>query len=209
VVRTPSATNDDWTGLFDGQRTAGLRAYGGDDFPADHWRIGGGRLSAIPGPGVDLVTNETFADFELEFLWAVASGGNGGVIYRVIESDQPSWASGPEYQILDDAAHADGVDPVTSAGAVYDLLAPGAGKRLASVGEDNIGRIVVRDGSVEHWLNGDLIVAYEWAGPDVRAKIAASKFRDLPDFMAAETGHVVLQHHGEEVSFGSIRIRPL
>ena len=195
-----------WIDLFDGTSTAELRGYGQDSFPAS-WVVEDGELRTIPGSGVDLITNGTFTDFELEFEWRLGEAGNSGVMYRVIESDAPSWASGPEYQVLDDVGHPDGRDPRTSAASLYGLIAPNADKRLEPVGSYNTGRIVVRDGHVEHWLNGRLVLSYEWASPDVRALIGASKFRDTPAFMTADGGAIVLQHHGEEVWFRMVRIR--
>ena len=210
VASAPEATfvEDAWITLFDGSSAAALRAYGGESLPAS-WIVEDGELHALPGPGVDLITRETFGDFELEFDWRVSPGGNSGVIYRVDERDAPSWSSGPEYQVLDDTGHPDGDDPRTSAAALYGLIAPSADKRLEPVGTINAGRISVRDRHVEHWLNGTRVVAYDWGGPDVRSLIDASKFRDLPGFMAADTGGVVLQHHGEEAWFRNIRIRRL
>jgi hypothetical protein len=209
-----SASGDHgWQVLFDGTAVAGLRPYGDPDaasgtLPAS-WTIRDGRLRTIAGVGVDLLTDDLFGNFELEFTWAVTPGGNSGVMYHVVESAEPAWTSGPEYQLLDDSGHPDGADPTTSAAALYDLIAPGPAKRLAPVGEDNVSRIVVRDGHVEHWLNGERVVAYDWRSDDVLALVAASKFRDDPAFMAADEGRVAFQHHGQEVSFGRIRIRDL
>ncbi len=197
-----------WIALFDGSSTAALRGYGADAFPTS-WVVEGGELRAVPGTGMDLVTRETFGDFELEFEWRVSPGGNSGVLYRVVESDAPSWTTGPEYQVLDDGEHPDGREPLTSAAALYGLIAPNADKRLESVGTFNTGRVVVDRERVEHWLNGSRVIDYEWNGADARTLVGASKFRDLPGFMAADTGGVVLQHHGEEVWFRNIRIRRL
>ena len=122
-------------------------------------------------------------------------------MYRVVETAEPAWTTGPEYQILDDALHPDGRDPTTSAAALYDLIAPATNKRLEPVGSFNRGRIVVRDGRVEHWLNGERVVSYDWDDPTVRDLVAASKFADLDGFMAAESGQVAFQHHGEEAAF--------
>jgi len=205
----PSPPPGQWEVLFDGSSSPALRGYGQPGFPGGSWRVDAGRLRAVPGQPVDLITDATYGDFELEFTWQVSEGGNSGVMYRVLESADPSWASGPEYQILDDERHADGRRPETSAGALYDLIGPGPAKRLRSVGEDNDGRIVVRGGTVEHWLNGELVVTYRWRSPEVEARVALSKFRDLPAFMAADDGAVVFQHHGEAAAFGAIRIRRL
>ncbi len=210
IASTPEGTPVEhaWIALFDGSSPAALRGYGGEAFP-DSWVVEGGELHALPGPGVDLITSEMFADFELEFDWRVSPGGNSGVLYRVVEGSEPSWTSGPEYQVLDDAGHLDGQDPLTSAAALYGLIAPNADKRLAPVGTYDTGRIVVHDGHVEHWLNGSRVVVYDWNGTDVRPLIDASKFRDLTGFMSADAGGVVIQHHGEEVWFRNVRIRRL
>ena len=198
-----------WQDLFDGTTVAGLRGYGRPDFPADRWTVTDGRLTTVPGPSTDLITEATFRDFEVEFEWTATPGGNSGLIYRVVETDQPSWTTGPEYQVLDDAVHPDGSDPATSAGSLYALIAPDPTKQLAPAGAPNRGRLLVRSGRVEHWLNDRLVVAYDWDGPDVRRLIQASKFAGLDGFMRADDGHVVLQHHGEEVAYTRVRIRAL
>jgi hypothetical protein len=199
---------DGWIVLFDGASTDALRGYGQNGFPSS-WAVQDGELRTVPGSGVDLITRETFADFELEFDWRVSPAGNSGVMYRVIESDQPSWASGPEYQVLDDDGHPDGGDPKTVAAALYGLIAPSGKNRLEPVGTYNTGRIVVERGHVEHWLNGSLVVEYDWGGAEVRALIEASKFATEPAFMSADAGGIVLQHHGEEAWFRNVRIRRL
>jgi hypothetical protein len=214
---TPSSPSDagqptragDWQVLFDGSTVSGLRGYGQAGFPGDRWLVADGRLTTVAGSGVDLVTETMFRDFEVEFAWVATPGGNSGVIYRAIETDRPSWATGPEYQVLDDDGHPDGGDPMTSAGSLYALIAPSAEKQLAPAGEVNVGRVVVRDGRVEHWLNDRLVVGYDWNGEDVRRRIDASKFAGMDGFMQADEGLVVLQHHGEEVSYTRVRIRAL
>jgi len=206
---TDPVTGTDWHVLFDGETTIGLRGYGQVTFPDASWQVREGLLRTVPGRAVDLVTDDTYGDFELEFTWRATPGGNSGVLYRVVESAELSWTSGPEYQILDDIGHADGADPRTSAGALYGLLEPADDKVLAPVGDDNSGRIVVRGGHVEHWLNDRLLVEYDWRSPAMLARIAESKFRDHPAFMTADNGHIVIQHHGEEVAYGRIRVRVL
>lgn len=205
----PPAREGEWQILFDGTSTDALRGYGLDEFPVERWLVADGELRTVPGLGVDLITRDAFGDFELEFEWRVAPGGNSGVMYRVAEAPDPAWTSGPEYQVLDDEQHPDGRDPTTSAGALYDLIAPGPDKRLEPVGTFNTGRIVVRDGRVEHWLNGEPVVAYGWDDPATRELIAASKFAQYDGFMDQDSGRVVFQHHGEEAAFRAIRIRGL
>jgi hypothetical protein len=198
---------DGWTDLWTGTSTRQFRGYGRPAFPADHWEVDGDAFHATPGVGVDLVTIDRYGDFELEFAWRVSPGGNSGVLYRVAETGDPAWTTGPEYQVLDDDRHPDGARPETSAGALYDLLAP-AGALLLPVGEYNEGRIVLRSGRVEHWLNGVRVVEYGWADEAMRERVAASKFAAYDRFMREDRGHIVLQHHGEEAWFRSIRVRP-
>ena len=195
-----------WTRLWDGTTTDRLRGYGMDGFPVGRWEVDGDALRTIPGRGIDLATIDRFADFELEFEWRVSVGGNSGVLYRVAETGDPAWTSGPEYQVLDDDGHADGRRPETSAGAAYDLLAP-QGAEPQPAGEWNQGRIVVRDGRVEHWLNGTKVVDYGWNDEAMRDRVSGSKFAAFGRFMREDRGHIVFQHHGEEAWFRSIRVR--
>ena len=94
-------------------------------FPAG-WRIDGDTMSK-DGEVDDLVSRETFGDFEIEFEWKLTPGGNAGFFYRgTREYDHIYW-SAPEYQLLDDALHPDGRNRLTSAAAAYALYAAPAG----------------------------------------------------------------------------------
>ncbi len=104
-----------------------------DSFPPS-WVVQDGELHAVPGAGVDLITRETFTDFELEFEWRVSPGGNSGVMYRVVENDAPSWTSGPEYQVLDDVEARGRPGTTYLGGRSYALIAPNGDKRLEPVG---------------------------------------------------------------------------
>ncbi|MBL8842890.1 MAG: DUF1080 domain-containing protein [Planctomycetes bacterium] len=195
--------------LFDGKSSKGWRGFAKPEFPAQGWSIVDGALHvAAGGGGGDLVTSEQFGDFELRFEWKVAAGANSGVMYRVAETQQAPWQTGPEYQVLDDALHGDGKEPKTAAAALYALVAAD-GKALAPVGEWNEGRIVVRGWHVEHWLNGQKVVDLDLATADAKAKVAASKFAAMPHFATQPRGHLALQDHGDAVWFRSLRVRDL
>lgn len=206
---TVTVTDDGWQVLFDSSATAGLRGYGRPDFPVDRWIVDGGELRTVVGQGIDLITVDPYEDFELEFEWRVAPGGNSGVLYRVRETADPAWTTGPEYQILDDDIHPDGRESTTSAAALYALIAPGPAKRLRPVGSFNAGRIVVRAGHAEHWLNGELVLEFDWDDASLRGTIEGSKFAGYDGFMAQPAGHIVLQHHGEEAAFRAVRVRAI
>jgi hypothetical protein len=199
----------DWIPIFDGSSTNALRAYKKDSFPATEWKVEGGVLKSVAGQRVDLITKERFKDFELEMEWAVKPGGNSGVFYGVQETDKPTYHTGPEMQILDDDGHPDGKTPSHRTGSLYALIEPNAKKKLKPVGEFNKAKVVAKNGHVEHWLNGEKLVEYDWGSPEIKALVAQSKFSKMPRFMENMEGHVSLQHHGDEVWFRNVRIRRL
>lgn len=196
-----------WKLLFDGQTTKGWRGYGRRDFPRQHWKVIDDCLVRT-GPGGDIVTADEFGDFELSLEWRISAGGNSGIFYRVDESKGAPWATGQEMQVLDNAEHADGRNPKTSAGANYALYAPERDV-TRPVGLFNEARIVARGQHVEHWLNGVKIAAFEIGSADWNERVAHSKFADLPHFGRVERGHIVLQDHGDRVGYRNIKIRPL
>lgn len=199
----------DWIILFDGKSTDKLRGYKMKEFPSQQWVIDNGALKTVPGKAVDLISVDKFEDFELEFEWKVAPGGNSGVMYRVAETGAAPYNTGPEYQVLDDSKHPDGRDPKTSAGSLYALIAPSKDKTLKPVGEFNQSRIIIKKGKAEHWLNGAKVVEYEWGSEEVKGLIAKSKFAPMKEFMTHKEGHVDFQHHGQEAWFRNMRIRRL
>jgi len=188
---------------------AAFRAFHGADFPEGKWTCEGGVLHSVKGKRVDLITREEFEDFELELDWKVAYGANSGIMYGVSEAGTDTFWSGPEMQINDDPHHPDGLQPKTAAGALYDLIPANDRKRLNPTGGYNHVRIVSRGGHVEHWLNGEKILEYEWDSPALRALIAETKFATALLFMKSRRGHIALQSEGDEVWFRQIVIRRL
>ena len=182
------------------------RAYGGTDVPSS-WRMTGNDISHSPGGG-DLISVERFGDFELAFDWRIAPGGNSGVFYRVDEAAGIAHASGPEYQILDNQGHPDGQNPLTSAASAFALYAP-AEDVTRPAGEWNSARILVDGTHVEHWLNGTKVLEFELGSPDWEARVADSKFADLPAYGKASEGHISLQDHGSAVDYRNFRVRAL
>jgi len=195
-----------WRSLFDGRTMAGWRGYQRDTVPSG-WQVVDGALTRTGGGG-DIVTTETFANFELELEWQVAPGGNSGIMFRVTEDSDATYKSGPEMQVLDDAAHRDGLERLTAAGSNYGLHAAPAGV-VKPAGEWNAVRLVVNGPHVEHWLNGVKVVEYELWTPQWEAQVAASKFAQWPGYGLARSGHIALQDHGDWVAYRNIRIRVL
>ncbi|MDB5560900.1 MAG: hypothetical protein JWN11_318 [Hyphomicrobiales bacterium] len=184
----------------------GWRAYGGGPLPQT-WTIADGLISHHPGGG-DIETMDTFGNFELRFEWKISAGGNSGVFYLVDDSLPAPHLSGLEYQILDNAGHPDGKNPVTSAASVYDLYAPSS-DLTHPVGAWNSGAIIVRGPHVEHWLNGTKVLEFERGSSDWASHLAASKFAGTPTFGTGATGHIDLQDHGAAVQYRNLLIRDL
>jgi len=193
-----------WRPLFDGKTLEGWTSPGGGK-PGDGWEVVDGVLHRA-GRGGDLISAAEFGDFELEFEWKVAAKANSGVKYRVRKSPQ-GWL-GPEYQVLDDAGHPNGKVPKTSAAALYDVLPPAADKALRPVGEWNRSKVVAVGDRIEHWLNGKRVVAVRVGSAEWEAARKAGKFAKLAGFAAPGPGRILLQDHGDEVWFRSIRVRP-
>ncbi len=207
--------------LFDGKTTTGWRGAHKEKFPEKGWLVEDGILSVVKSTGGestnggDIVTEEEFGAFDLQFEFKLTEGANSGVKYFVTEQEKSSGSAiGLEYQILDDAVHPDakqGVVGNRTLASLYDLIPSVKVQRgLRKIGEWNWGRIVVYpDNRIEHWLNGYKVVEYQRGTPIYQALVARSKYQQWDKFGMAEKGRILLQDHGDAVSFRSIRIRPL
>jgi expansin (peptidoglycan-binding protein) len=151
---------------------------------------------------------DEFGDFELAFEWKIGAAGNSGVMYRVTEDSTAPWHSAHEYQILDNAGHADGKKPETTAASAYALYAP-VKDMTKPLGEWNQARIVVKGRHVEHWLNGTKVVEFEVGSADWNARYEKSKFAKYPQFGKTAKGRIAIQDHGDPVSYRNIKIRTL
>jgi hypothetical protein len=197
-----------WQVLFDGTSLDAWRGYRRDTLPERGWEIKDGLLRTVPKvKGSELITREKFRDFELEWEWRVAPGGNNGVKYFVTE-DRPS-APGHEYQMIDDTGYPSALTPLQLTGTFYDVLPASTEGALRPAGEWNTSRIVVRGRRVEHWLNGHNVLTYELGSPEVQAGIAKSKFRNEPGFGEKIDGHIMLTYHQDECWYRRIRVRAL
>jgi hypothetical protein len=121
---------------------------------------------------------------------------------------------GLEYQILDDALHPDakqGVVGNRTMGSLYDLIPSHKFEWAAArIGQWNQGRIVsYADGKVEHYLNNIKILEYQRGSPTYKVLVARSKYADYEGFGMAPSGPILLQDHGSDVAFRSLRIRRL
>jgi len=191
--------------LFNGRTLEGWRGFK-SDAPPSGWSVVDGTL-ARTGSGGDIVTVDEFGDFDLRLQWKISEGGNSGIIFRVVNVGTEVWESGPEMQILDNARHADGKNPLTSAGANYGLQAP-VRDVTRPVGEWNDARLIVAGAHVEHWMNGVKVVEYDLWSPAWESLVKASKFVTMPAYGRAKRGRIALQNHGDPVWFRNITIQP-
>lgn len=195
-----------WQLLFNGTSTSGWRPFRKSG-PVQGWVAQDGALVRA-GAGGDIITEQSFDNFEFAYEWKLGPGGNSGIFFRVDEQHDYVWQSGAEMQVLDNDAHPDGRNPLTSAGANYALHAPLRDLTMP-VGMWNQARLVVRGAHVEHWLNGERLLEYELWTPEWKAAVAASKFAGMPDYGLNASGHLALQDHGDFVAYRNLKLRKL
>jgi hypothetical protein len=201
-----SAASSEWRSLIDPSLSA-WRGYRQQTLPPV-WHVVDGTLTKDVSTN-ELVSRDEFDDFELVFDWRLEPGGNAGVFYRGTEQEDKIYWTGTEYQLLDDARHPDGRNRLTSAGAAYGIYAPPAGV-VKPAGEWNSSRIVARGDHVEHWMNGQKLLEYDFGSPEWSARVAASKFKAWPNYGKARRGHIGIQgDHAGVLSIRNMRIRTL
>lgn len=196
-----------WESLFDGNTLAGWHGFKTPGKAPAGWQALDGTLVRVAN-AEDLVTDRSFANFELALEWQITEKGNSGVLYRIDPTADVTYESGPEMQVLDDAGHPDGASRLTSAGSVYGLYPAPIGV-VKGPGLWNAARIVARGAHVEHWLNGMQVATYELWSPDWERRVKASKFAAWPGYGRAQRGFIGLQDHGDRVAYRNIRIREL
>jgi hypothetical protein len=208
-----------WKLLFDGESSRGWRGAYKDSFPGKGWEIREGNITVLSSEGHesanggDIVTLDQYKAFDLSFDFKITPGANSGVKYFVtLKEKNEGSAIGLEYQVLDDSLHPDaklGIAGNRTMASLYDLIPSAKQQRfIHPVGKWNTGRIIVYPNNhVEHYLNGIKVLEYERGSAAFRALVAVSKFKIWPNFGEAPEGHILLQDHGNEVSYRSIKIR--
>ncbi|MCB8994810.1 MAG: DUF1080 domain-containing protein [Bacteroidales bacterium] len=203
--------NKGWKLLFDGKTMDEWRSFHSDSISGwtieDHCLTGLGAGADLTG---DIISRDSFSNFELSIEWKISEAGNSGIMFHVLEDGHSTtYETGPEYQLIDELNFPEHLEDWQKTGANYAMDPASADKILNPAGSFNSTRILVNKSHVEHWLNGKKIVEYELWSPEWKDKVAAGKWKDYPDYGLAETGHIALQDHGSKVWFKNIKIRPI
>ncbi len=203
---------DGWRLLWDGKTGGGWRSIKADAFPASGWEIKDGVLTVLPksagGGAGDIITRDTFASFILKVDFMLTPAANSGIKYYY--DPKVNGGTTLEYQVLD-AAHPDatkGRDGNRKVGSFYDVM-PAVGAKPKPLGEWNTAMIVCRGKQVEHWLNGEKVLAFERGSEAFRAAVAQSKFNKHPNWGEQPSGHILLQDHQDRVSYRNLKIKVL
>ncbi|MEP1487509.1 MAG: DUF1080 domain-containing protein [Algibacter sp.] len=208
-----------WSLLWDGKTTEGWRGAKLDGFPKNGWVIENGELTVLPSGGAessaggDIVTNDLYGNFELKLDFKLTPGANSGIKYYVDTeiNKGPGSSIGLEFQILDDALHPDAKlgnhDGSRTVSSLYDLIQADTNKHMNAIGEWNSAHIISKNNHVEHWLNGMKVLEYERGSEYFLKLVSESKYKKWPDFGVLEKGQILLQDHGDRVSFKNIKIK--
>ena len=213
TTSSTGSTDANWTPLFDGSTLNGWHSFGSDSVTGG-WKVDSGAVhldaSAKKGRG-DLVSNDTYDNFDLKLDWKISKAGNSGVLFYVQDDKakyEDTYKTGPEMQVLDDERHEDNKLPTHRAGSLYDMIqaTPGAVKPAE---EWNSAEIVSNNGKLDFYLNGQHVVNTTMFDSSWTKMVAGSKFKQWPAFGTFKSGHIALQDHGNEVWYKNIEIKKL
>ena len=201
-----------WKLLFNGENFDGWHNFKSDSIRAG-WQVKDGALvCADPHNAGDLCTKDQFDWFELQLDYNISEGGNSGIMFHVTDDGRAAWATGPEFQLEDNAKAAD----PQRCGWLYALYQPPddpkTGKPIDATkpaGEWNHVRLLISPEKCEHEINGVKYFDYVLGSDDFKQRVAKSKFGRMPLFAKFDKGYIALQGDHGQVSFRNIKIRSI
>lgn len=207
---TAEEEQEGWQLLFNGKNHEGWRGYDKNHFPKKGWIVDNGSLTVLDeGGGGCIITEEKFSEFDLKLEFRMKEGANSGIKYYLVND---SINVGLEYQILDDQSYPDiSEDSNHSLASLYEMIPP-KNKDSKPIGEWNSARIVSKNDHVEHWLNGKKVLDFERGSERFRNLVEKSKYSvkyEGERFGETEESPILLQDHGDRVSFRNIKIKPM
>lgn len=233
---TKKQKEDGWKFIFDGNTSNGWVSAKSESFPSKGWKINNGILSVLSSNGKesenggDIVTKDKYENFEFELDFKITKGANSGIKYFVdLDLNKGAGSAiGLEYQILDNKFHLDAskkfrvmelegekwelkkedIKRNRGVASLYDLIeAEKFNHKSVSAGQWHRAKIISNNGYVEHWLDNEKVLEYNRFSQVFKALIQYSKYSKWENFGQLESGHILLQDHGDEVSFKNIKIR--
>ena len=209
------ASSQGWEVLFNGKNTDKWRGVNSDSFPSAGWSIKDGSLFLNKTGSGDIVTRDTYSNFELELEFNLTKGANSGIKYFVGKLRDKKTGkeviNGPEYQIIDDYNHPEVKNhqhDIAATASCYLLYVPHDIK-LHPAGQWNKARIIAQGKHVEHWLNNVKVLTYERGSDDFLKRKSTTKFSDSEQYGELTAGHILLTDHHDKVYFRNIRIKRL
>ena len=200
-----------WTLLFNGKTLDGWHVYNKGKAQSA-WIVQDGELYCRPGvtdvEHGDLLTDQEYENFELAFEWKISKEGNSGVFINVQEkaSIPTAWASGPEYQLLEQTHHDYATSEKKRPGCLYGFAPQKNPVEPRPAGMWNQARIRQMNGKIEFYLNGVLTAEEDFKSPEWTEKVANSGFKSFPEFGKHTKGRIALQDWAKGIAFRNIKI---
>lgn len=209
---TEKENTDGWKLLFDGSTTNGWHLYNVGPI-GNNWLVKDGVLYCNPDVNLDhgdLVTDDPYSNYDLVFDWKIPAEGNSGVFINVLERKDilTAWASGPEYQLLDEH-HPDAHIPSKISGCLFSFGPQLHPAKLNPTGQWNHSEIVQKNGKISFYLNGTLTTEQDLTTEAWKEKIKHTNFKAYPEFGRYTSGRIALQDWTKGVSFKNIKIKEL
>ena len=201
-----------WKLLFDGKDFNGWHNFKREGVRPG-WQIKDGALVCVdPHDAGDVVTTEKFDWFELQLDYNISEGGNSGIMFHVTDEGRAAWATGPEFQLEDNAKAGD----PQKCGWLYALYQPPTDAKTGQpidatkpAGQWNHIRLLITPQKCEHEINGVKYFEYVLGSEDFNRRVAQSKFASMPLFAKSHAGYIALQGDHGQVSFRNIKVRPI